>query len=203
MDRALLLWASAVVVSCGAVHGNPSASYLPPSSSGEVAQRRETVSIGCGKEAGRSGPRVHNLLLRSARGGNGHSSPTFPSGTSSVIASFDLRGVDAHRRVSVHWTTAGQELGRNDFRTTDGTWSLTADLASDAPLPAGEYVVEVRWRRTASGGEVIAATSFAPEGSGELSASFVHTPTIPPGDYRAEVVLDGRELARAPFNVSP
>lgn len=269
MGRAFLLMALSTLMACGAARTLASAS-LSSSVDWRSASAKEVPQP--------DSRRVRNLTLRSSRSAEGRPSPTFPQGTSRVFASFELTGVQARARVRVHWRHEGRELGRNDLVATEQTRTLTAELASDAALPTGDYVVdvrvaglpearttfriaegssaeegtepngpdvsalrlstdqcvpseedegeeapsfgsevrqvwlcliyehvdsgqelEVRWRRCQA--EVMAATTFSPEGSGELSASFTHEPSLPPGEYRAEIILDGREVARAPFVV--
>lgn len=63
--------------------------------------------------------------------------------------------------------------------------------------------LEVRWYDDASPQRPMTVTTFAPDGSGELEASYLSDGPMSPGSYHVVVALGNRAIERASFVVEP
>jgi hypothetical protein len=95
--------------------------------------------------------------------------PRFARGTSSLRALFATENLTPANSLTVHWRVGRRVLTRTAFDALDGNNELSANLASDAPLPAGEYVVEVHLD-----GTPVLSRAFVVEGSAPAASARSH-----------------------------
>jgi hypothetical protein len=90
-----------------------------------------------------SGSPISHLRFHTSRSSAGLISPLFPENTATVVCSFQVRGLRSGTRIAVRWQRSGRVLATNNLVVSENTRTMSADLASNAPLGSGTYEVAV------------------------------------------------------------
>lgn len=203
----------------------------------------------------------------------------FRSGTQQVHCAFRVHDAPPETEVGVQWYQGGRLVATTSVGTVEGTRSLSASVDNDAPLPDGEYrvqvnlegftktsgafvigsgaspeaaggpafshlqlstavhrttrrptapvtttfdgseeeiflsmryrglannqSVEIHWFQGVHSEQPMAVSTIHASGSGQMAASFAPNGPMPPGEYRADVVIGDEVLESIPFTVEP